>query len=132
MSQFTFGQRVLVRDYEGQSWHPAVFIRPSISDNKHCVLFENGTIIVKRHCKLDLDASEFVNGDKVEVSDNGKVWFKATYIGKDEYTYFTHVVRTDVVDFYKYCRYPQQSDTKTQIAKLKDKINKLEQKINEE
>ena len=55
--------------------------------------------------ELDPDATEFLPGDEVEMSDNGENWIETTYQHPDPHG-FGHY--DDEGDRYRFCRYPRK------------------------
>ena len=128
--EFKFGHRVLVRDEGWVIWQKARFIDNYPSVNRpYCVLVEGcSESDIFTHCKLDPDATEFLPGDKVEVSDDKEEWFRASYHGFVKAFNDKHYVSLNdsfyIVE-YRYCRYPQEPAKNDRIAELQVKVDGL-------
>ena len=107
-----------------------VLVEDACKFGRNVVPFEN--------CKLDPKSTEFLNGDKVKVSDNNKYWQDATYIGYSGTSELKHCVERPIdleVEWFEYCRYPRSGydkkkeklqthiqETQTQLKKLKKEL----------
>mgnify|MGYP000406084245 CR=1 FL=1 len=115
------GHRVIAWDDDKSKAVKGTYIKKPAWD--YMILDENGGVIHYDNCELDPEATEFLSGDEVEVSDDKKNWELATYIGLSKFGEHHHYVRNndDAVEWFKNCRYPQK--------KSNDKINEIEENL---
>ena len=106
--KFKFGHRVEVRDNENEQWEKAKFVK------KGAILYwvlldDRNSVDTFKHIRLDMEATEFLRGDEVEVRDSEKhPWEKAVYEYNDfDIDYPHNVCSGGGVYPYKYCRYPK-------------------------
>ena len=107
-AEFKFGRPVLAGDTEPLTTK-GKYLYPG--PNSHYILSDNNqTMCWYRHVKIDLTA-EPINGDEVEVSDDGKRWHPPRlYIGKTkDGRHFTGGDFNYDVSSWKYVRFPQSS-----------------------
>ena len=72
--------------------------------------------------ELDPEATEFLPGDEVEMSDNGEDWIETTYQHPDPHG-FGHY--DDEGDMYRLCRYPSKDSLNGKVAIIDGKEYKL-------
>lgn len=101
-------------------------------DSGYCIISEGGAIHWYKNCQLDPDATEFLPGDEVEVSDHEEVLSigkgaNAVYIGYNQLNN-THVALCDIdngqISEWRLCRYPQQKSKET-LHDFKSKFKEI-------
>jgi hypothetical protein len=131
MMELKFGHRVIVRD-DDEPWQKARYIK-NVSNLLHghqVLLDEKWYVDYFAQCKLDPEATEFLPGDEVEVSDSGKRWI-AVFYGHKHITGMHYTMGMGGMPSpYRYCRYPQESAKDEKIAELQGKINMLQDELN--
>jgi hypothetical protein len=112
-TELKFGTRVLAWDKDKSKAVKGKFVAHDklYTLNPYCVL-PDGDVETNlfTNCELDLDATEFLSGDVVEVSHNRLNWQTAKFVGKipiDGYGYGFGVILDSKLTPVHYCRYPQ-------------------------
>ena len=95
----------------------------SPGNNGHYVLSDNDqTPYLYGHVKLDPDATEFLRGDKVEFSQDGRAWRLGEYAYK---SIFSGAQYDMDGNRWKHCRYPRKDPLHGKTAIIDGKEYKL-------
>jgi len=106
-NKLRFGHRVIAWDSDKSKAVKGRYISEYIGYGNHLVKLDNeNEVEVFYNCELDLEATEFVIGDVVEVKLNDGTWVLTEYCGKLNQVN-EHLVVYDYETSFKHCRYPQ-------------------------
>ena len=125
-----FGHRVLARDYEEEEYKKGKFVSlQTIDDVKYHDVLLDGTNAVETfyEVKLDPDATEFLPGDEVEMSDDKVKWELDKYSHKSLVSDKHFGRKGNLVN---YCRYPKKDPFDNKIIQINEKIYQLKEMPN--
>ena len=119
-----FGHRVIAWDNDSNEKVKGRFVRKSAFSSllPYCVLvdkFEDVSHFI--HAELDPEATEFLPGDEVEVSDTGLSWHLRKYkrVGSANGHY------DEKIKHWIYCRYPRKDQLHGKVAIIDGKEYEL-------
>ena len=125
-----FGHRVLAWNYNEKEYEKGKFVSlQTIDDVKYydVLLDETNYVETFYGVKLDPDATEFLPGDEVEMSDDEEDWTLAKYGHKNLITGKHYDSRTDP---WKHCRYPKKDPFDNKIIQINEKIYQIKEMPN--
>ena len=122
--ELKFGHRVIAWDNDSNEKVKGLFVRKSAFSSllPYCVLVEKfedvGHFI---HAELDPNATEFLPGDEVEVSDTGLSW----HLRKYRMVGYANGHYDDKLKHWNYCRYPRKDSLHGKTAIIDGKEYEL-------
>lgn len=137
--EFKKGDRVLGRENDLREWEEYTFVRYTFvslnepEDYPFEVIDEHGVTWDVSQCR---HINEFRNGDKVQVSNDGKDWEDAVYVGliesaNEDYIHAVTSGTSNLIQF-KFCRWhPSMPWADKEPLTLEQRVEALERKINE-
>ena len=123
--ELKFGHRVIAWDNDSNEKVKGRFVRKSAFSSllPYCVLvdkFEDVSHFM--HVELDPDATEFLRGDKVEFSQDGRAWRLGEYAYKSIFSSAHYDIDCNP---WKHCRYPRKDQLHGKTAIIDGKEYEL-------
>jgi hypothetical protein len=133
-NKLRFGHRVIAWDNDKSEAVKGRFIvsyKDAFTYPHEVLRDDNNEVDCFQNVELDLEATEFVSGDVVEVKLNDGTWVLTEYCGRLNQVN-EHLVVYDHETSFKHCRYPQPKKqfiftddmTRTQITSMVDEMLK--------